>query len=379
MDLLFQSEEKAFRAEVRAFLQRELPPSLRADMRRTGFATYSQQRDWQRILNAKGWGAPAWPREFGGTGWSAEQQMAFADECAMASAPTPHIFNITMLGPVIFSFGSEDQRAHWLPLLLNGDVLTCQGFSEPGAGSDLAALSTSCRKTRDGYVINGTKIWTSQAHGSEWIFCLVRTDPDAGKKQAGISFVVVDLKSPGVSIQPIIGLDGRHSLNQVFFDDVHIPADGLIGEENKGWSYAKFLLGHERTYVAGIGRTRERIDLAREVLLQRREDGVSPERLADWQLQLALIELDLHALEVSQLRFKQSHADSNLASLLKVRGSELFQDVAALIVQMRGTDSLRRDLADDSTLYFYSRAVSIFGGSTEVQKNILARSVLGLP
>ncbi len=378
MDLRFTPNDHRFREEVRVFLKAQLPADLRQRMRASGFATSEDQREWQRIVNRQGWAAPAWPKAHGGTGWSVGQQMIFADECALAPAPTPHIFNITMLGPVILHFGNDAQRAFFLPKLLNGDILACQGFSEPGAGSDLASLATQCRRVDGGWLVNGSKIWTSSAHYADWIFCLVRTDPAAKKKQAGISFIVVDLRSPGITIRPIIGIDGRHSLNQVFFDEVLIPESGMIGEPHKGWDYAKFLLGHERTYVAGIGRTRERISLAKELLMQLQSSGLPASTMANWRGRIALIEAELHALEITQLRLMGGGIDQSMASLLKVRGSELYQDVAELILQMRGSDGLRRDQAAASTLYFYSRAATIYGGSTEVQKNILASTVLGL-
>lgn len=378
MDLLFTPEDENFRQEVRAFLQAKLPADLRQRLRSTGFATSEDQRRWQRILHQQGWAAPAWAKAFGGTGWTVGQQMIFADECAQAPAPTPHIFNITMLGPVILQFGNDAQRAFFLPKLLNGEILACQGFSEPGAGSDLASLSTSCQRVEGGWVVNGSKIWTSSAHEADWVFCLVRTDPAAKKKQAGISFIVIDLKSPGITIRPIMGIDGRHSLNQVFFDAVIIPESGMIGEENKGWDYAKFLLGHERTYVAGIGRTRERISFAKELLEQSAGSPQAATRLPAWRGRIALIEAGVHGLEVTQLRLMGGGVDQNMASLLKVRGSELYQEIAELILEMAGPAGLRRDRAAASTLYFYSRAATIYGGSSEVQKNILASTVLGL-
>ncbi|MGO4811730.1 acyl-CoA dehydrogenase family protein [Cupriavidus sp. 2MCAB6] len=378
MDLLGTPEDKRFREEVRAFLAAHLPADMRQRIRSTGFVSYQDQRQWQRTLDAHGWGAPAWPVAHGGTGWNAGQQMIFADECAMASAPTPHIFNITMLGPVIIHFGNDAQREFFLPRLLNGGILSCQGFSEPNSGSDLASLQTSARRVDGGYVVNGSKIWTSQAHASDWIFCLLRTDSAAAKKQAGISFVVIDLKSPGVTIRPIIGIDDRHSLNQVFFDDVLVPQSGLIGEENKGWDYAKFLLGHERTYVAGIGRTRERMSYARELLASRERAGLPAKTAAAWRGRIALIETDVHALEITQLRLMHAGIDQNMASLLKVRGSELYQEIVELAMQIGGAASLRGDCGELTTAYLYSRAVTIYGGSTEVQKNILASTVIGL-
>lgn len=377
MDLLYAPDDDAFRQEVRAFLKAKLPADLRQRMSATGFASIEDQRTWQRILYQQGWAAPAWPKEYGGTGWTVGQQMIFADECALAPAPTPHIFNITMLGPVIIHFGTDEQREFFLPRLLKGEILVCQGFSEPGSGSDLASLSTSCKPTEAGWVVNGSKIWTSSAHYSDWAFCLVRTDPNA-KKQAGISFIVVDLKSPGITIRPIIGIDGRHSLNQVFFDEVSIPESGMIGEVNKGWNYAKFLLGHERTYVAGIGRTRERISLAKELLAQAESQQEALTMVPAWRGRIALMEADIHALEVTQLRLMAGGVNQNMASLLKVRGSEIYQQIAELILEMAGPDGVRADRAEASTIYFYTRAATIYGGSTEVQKNILASTVLGL-
>lgn len=378
MDLLCTPQDEAFRQEVRAFIAAKLPPEMRARLRAGGFVTCEDQVYWQRALNERGWGAPSWPVEFGGTGWSVAQQLIFADECALAPAPTTHTFNMTMLAPVLMKFGSPEQQEFFLPRLRNADILSCQGFSEPGAGSDLASLKTSARREGEGYVVNGGKIWTSHAHYSNWIFALVRTNPDAPKRQAGISFMVIDLKTPGITIRPIIGIDGRHSLNQVFFDDVKVPRSGLVGEENKGWDYAKFLLGHERTFVAGIGRTRERVSFAKELLERLGRDGMEAQACANWRGRIALIEADLHALEVTQLRLQANGAHPNMASLLKVRGSELYQAIADLLVQMKGPGALRRDAAELSTVYLYSRATTIFGGSTEVQKNVLASSVLGL-
>ncbi|SCU95993.1 putative enzyme [Cupriavidus necator] len=222
MDLVYSGQHKAFRQEIRDFIAASLPDDLRQRLRAGGFASKADTELWQRRLNARGWGAPAWPKAFGGTGWDAAEQQIFADECACAPAPPPHIFNITMLGPVLIHFGSDAQRETFLPKLLNADIQVCQGFSEPNAGSDLASLKTRAERTADGYLVNGQKLWTSQAHYSDWIFCLVRTDPDAPKPQAGIS-LLIDLKSPGITVRPIVSIDGRHSLNEVFFDNVLVP------------------------------------------------------------------------------------------------------------------------------------------------------------
>ena len=378
MDLLYSEAHKAFRQEVRDFIAANLPDDMRQRLRAGGFASKADTELWQRALNKRGWGAPAWPKAFGGAGWDAAEQQIFADECAAAPAPPPHIFNITMLGPVIIHFGSDAQREYFLPKLLNADIQVCQGFSEPGSGSDLASLKTAAVREGDEYVVNGQKIWTSQAHYSDWVFCLVRTDPNAVKKQAGISFLLIDLKAPGVTVRPIISIDGRHSLNEVFFDNVRVPATNLVGEENKGWDYAKFLLGHERAYIAGIGRNKERVACAKALLAKLEGEGHPASTLATYRGQIALIEADLHALEVTQFRMLGGHADMKLSPMLKARGSEIFQAITDVICRMTAPASLRADTGTLTKSYLYSRAVSIFGGSTEVQKNILSATVLDL-
>ncbi|SOZ64487.1 Acyl-CoA dehydrogenase, C-terminal:Acyl-CoA dehydrogenase, central region [Cupriavidus taiwanensis] len=378
MDLLYSGQHQAFRQEIREFIAANLPDDMRQRLREGGFATKADTELWQRRLNARGWGAPAWPKAWGGAGWGAAEQQIFADECACAPAPPPHIFNITMLGPVLIHFGSDAQREYFLPKLLNADIQVCQGFSEPGAGSDLASLKTRAERTADGYLVNGQKIWTSQAHYSDWIFCLVRTDPGAARPQAGISFLLVDLKSPGITVRPIVSIDGRHSLNEVFFDNVRVPAENLVGQENRGWDYAKFLLGHERAYIAGIGRSKERVAYARAVLAEMEAAGRPADALAPWRGRIAMIEADLHALEVTQLRMHGGHADMKLSPMLKARGSEIFQAITDVICRMRGAAALRADTGTLAKSYLYSRAVSVFGGSTEVQKNILSATLLDL-
>jgi pimeloyl-CoA dehydrogenase len=380
MDLLYSEEHKTFRQEVRDFLAANLPDDLRERLRAGGFATKDDNALWQRTLNQRGWGAPAWPKAFGGAGWDADRQRIFADECAAAPAPTPHPFNITMLGPVLIHFGSDAQREYFLPKLLNADIQVCQGFSEPGSGSDLASLKTTAVREGDAYVVNGQKIWTSQAHYADWAFCLVRTDAGAVKKQAGISFLLIDMKSPGITVRPIISIDGRHSLNEVFFENVRVPAANLVGGENKGWSYAKFLLGHERAHIAGIGRNKERVACARALLAKMEDEGYPEPTLAAYRGRIAMIEADLHALEVTQLRVHGGHADAKLSPMLKVRGSEIFQAITDLLCRMTGAGSLPVGGADVTLTrsYLYSRAVSIFGGTTEVQKNILSASLLDL-
>ena len=376
------------RAEIRAFVDQNLATVTRDRLRRGCFPTRDEIVDWQRCLDRQGWGAPNWPRENGGTGWDDLEQLIFLEECAGAPAPAPHVFNITMLGPVLIRFGRPDQRDYWLPKLRAAEVLFCQGFSEPDAGSDLASLRTSAAADGSDYVINGQKTWTTSAHYADWIFCLLRTDPSV-KKQEGISFVLVDLRSPGVAIRPIISIDGRHSLNEVFFDNVRVPRSNLVGEENKGWDYARFLLGNERASIAGVARTRERLAYALE-LAASRGIGARPSRA--FLRRIALIEAELDALERTQYRVLGAPAGIPQARIaataaLKVKGTELFQEVTTLLLDIAGPAALRLhqprlgdpDPGDDSPVlqplaaaHLYSRAASIYGGANEVQKTILA-------
>lgn len=376
---------QALRAEIRAFLAEQFDPDLRARLRRGEFPKRADLVAWQRALNRRGWGAPNWPREFGGTGWNDFEQLAFLEECSAVCAPAPHVFNITMLGPVLNQFGSSEQRAEWSPKLLNADVLFCQGFSEPGSGSDLASLRTTATRHTDGdgdhYVVNGQKIWTTAAHYSDWIFCLVRTDPQA-KKQKGISFLLIDLKSPGITVRPIISIDGRHSLNEVFFDNVRVPAHQLVGEENKGWDYARFLLGNERASIAGVAKSRERLGYAREL--------ASATPLVNdpvFQSRVLRLEAEIEALDRTQTRMLSDSDPAGRvagASVLKVKGTELQQRVQDLLIDISGTAGLRlpgeSGFGDDvreplGVAHLYSRAASIYGGTNEVQKNLLAKHV----
>src|SRR3984957_10168517 len=273
MDLRFTPEERAFREEVRGFIRDNLPPDTRERMRLGHPPRKEDTIRWQRILNARGWAAYSWPKEWGGPGWTAIQRMIFLEENLMAPAPELLSFNITMLGPVLIQFGSEAQKKHFLPRAANLDDWWCQGFSEPGAGSDLAALKTAAKRVGGAYVVNGQKIWTSTAHIADWCFCLVRTNPDAPKRQEGISFVLIDMKTPGITVRPIISIDGTHHLNEVFFDDVRVPVEMRVGPENKGWDVAKFLLGNERTGIARLGRSKERVRFAKEAARDVRAHG----------------------------------------------------------------------------------------------------------
>ena len=257
MDLSFSKEEVAFRDEVRAFFRDNVPPSTRQKLQEGRHLGKDEMIEWWRILNKKGWGVSHWPKEYGGTGWTSVQHYIFNEELQMAPAPAPLAFGVSMVGPVIYTFGNEAQKKHYLPRIANVDDWWCQGFSEPGSGSDLASLKTKAERKGDVYIINGQKTWTTLAQYADWIFCLCRTDPSA-KKQSGISFILIDMKSKGITVRPIQTIDGGHEVNEVFFDDVEVPVENLVGEENKGWDYAKFLLGNERTGIARVGVSKER-------------------------------------------------------------------------------------------------------------------------
>ncbi len=401
MDLRFTPEEAAFREEVRAFIRDNLPAEIR-DRMRVGHPPRKQDTiAWMRILNARGWAAYSWPKEWGGPGWSAVQKMIFLEENLAAPAPEMLSFNITMLGPVLMQFGTEAQKRHYLPRAANLDDWWCQGFSEPGAGSDLANLKTRAVKEGDHYVVNGQKIWTSTAHNADWIFLLARTDPQAAKPQQGISFLLMDMRTPGVEVRPIISIDGSHHLNEVFFTDVKVPVENLIGEEHRGWSVAKFLLGNERTGIARLGKSKERTRFAREVAREVRMNGRPLIEDAGFRARLAQIEVDMKALEITQMRVVSAYDKSKdgrpdpLSSVLKVKGTELLQATSELVMDVGGPLAMpvwQQDLAaltneppplpewapQMAPAYLMLRAASIYGGTNEIQKNILTKAVLGL-
>jgi pimeloyl-CoA dehydrogenase large subunit len=400
MDLRFTPEELAFRDEVRAFFRTALPESIRRRMVEGRKLSKEDVVTWQRILNKQGWAVPNWPREWGGTGWTPVQQYIFQDEMQQAPAPQPLAFNVSMVGPVIAAFGSEAQKRRFLPATANLDIWWCQGFSEQGSGSDLASLKTSARRQGDSYVVNGQKTWTTLAQYADWIFCLVRTDP-AAKKQEGISFLLIDMKTPGITVRPIVTIDGGREVNEVFFDDVKVPAENLVGEENKGWNYAKYLLGHERTGIARVGVSKERIRRIKEL--------ASMERLGDRPLiederfreKLAAVEVELKALEMTQLRVvaaerkREKGKPDPASSILKIKGSEIQQATTELLMEVVGPYAMpyqpERDEAGwneppigpdwagtIAPTYFNWRKISIYGGSNEIQKNIIAKAFLGL-
>ena len=395
MDLTFSPEEEGFRQKVRDFIA-EAKPRLPKNLGAPEQARLSKDDYlvWHRLLYEKGWVAPAWPKKFGGAEWSITQRYIFSTEAARAAMPTTLPFGLGMVGPVIYTFGSEAQKEKFLPRILSGEDWWCQGYSEPGAGSDLASLR--CRAVRQGdhYIVDGQKTWTTLAQYADWIFCLVRTDP-AAKPQEGISFLLIDMKSPGITVKPIIVLDGAREVNEVFFDSVKVPAENLVGEENKGWTYAKFLLAHERSALASASRSRAALMRLKAIAKAELLDGAPLLRDPDFARKLSALEADLMALEFTELRILSREARGEKAdaesSILKVAGSEIQQRVSDLAMEAVGYYALPDDLSlgDNEAVgpdyargiagrYFNQRKVSIYGGSNEIQRNIIAKAVLGL-
>jgi pimeloyl-CoA dehydrogenase large subunit len=398
MDLAFTAEELAFRDEARRFFRSEIPQSIRDKVAEGEGLTRDDMITSQRILNARGWATPNWPVQWGGQAWSPVQVYMYQDEMQQAHAPSPIGFNVTMVGPVIAQFGSEEQKQHFLPKTANADIFWCQGFSEPGSGSDLASLRTRAERKGDKYVINGQKIWTTLAQYADWIFCLVRTDP-AAKKQEGISFILVDMKTPGITVRPIITIDGGREVNEVFFDNVEVPAENLVGQENKGWDYAKFLLGNERTGIARVGASKAKVARIKELAAMERVGDRTLIEDARFRERLAAVEIELKALEMTQLRVvaderKREKGKQNPASsILKLKGSVIQQQLTELLMDVvgpyvlpyqrdfdgRNEETIGPDYATEAApMYFNYRKVSIYGGSNEIQRNIIAKAILGL-
>jgi pimeloyl-CoA dehydrogenase large subunit len=395
MDLNFTKEEIAFRDEVRTFFKENVPPAIREKLVSGRHTSKDDLVNWQRILNKKGWAVPHWPKEYGGTGWSPVQQYIFLEELQSAPAPSPLPFGVNMVGPVIYTFGNEEQKKYYLPRIANLDDWWCQGFSEPGSGSDLASLKTTAKRKGDVYIINGQKTWTTLAQHADWIFCLCRTDPDA-KKQSGISFILFDMKSRGVTVRPIQTIDGGIEVNEVFFDDVEVPVANLVGEENKGWDYAKFLLGNERTNIARVGMSKERIRRIRDLASKVKSGGKPLIEDSRFREKLAATEIELKALELTQMRVVANESKNGkgkpdpASSILKIKGSEIQQTITELLLEITGPFALPFAPEDDKSneeaswathiapAYFNVRKVSIYGGSNEIQRNIITKAVLGL-
>jgi len=399
MDLGFSAEEIAFRAEVREFVAKNLPASIREKLAGGHHPSKDDIVTWTRILAKKGWGAPHWPVEWGGTGWDAIKLSIFTDEIQRGHAPESLAFGTSMVGPVIATFGSQAQKERFLPRILDLRDWWCQGFSEPGAGSDLAGLRTKAERDGDSWVIDGQKTWTTLAQYADWIFVLARTDASV-KKQEGISFFLCDMKSPGVTVRPIQTIDGGLEVNEVFFDNVRIPAENIVGQENKGWDYAKFLLSNERNGIARVGVSKARLAKVRH-LASLVTYGDKP-KLADpvFRMKLAAAEVELKALEMTQMRVIAASRSAPkgkpnpMSSVLKIKGSELQQTTTELLMDVVGPYALPYSeehgdrwnepaVGPDwaSTIaptYFNTRKVSIYGGSNEIQRSIIAKAILGL-
>ena len=397
MDLEFSAADIAFRDEVRTFIAESYPKELRGKQDEGDELSKQDFLSWHRVLHAKGWVAPAWPVEYGGTGWTATQKFIFSEETARADCIRLMPFGLAMVGPVIYTFGTPAQKAQFLPRILSGEDWWCQGYSEPGSGSDLASLRTKAVQEGDEYVVNGQKTWTTMAQHADWGFFLVRTDPDV-KQQEGISFLLIDMKSPGIEVRPIITLGGEHEVNEVFLDNVRVPIDQRVYEENKGWTCAKFLLAHERTGIAGIAGSKRGIEKIKEIATTELE-GDKP-LLANpfFRRKVAELEMDLTALEYTELRGLAGEASGKPpgaeSSLLKIKGSEIQQRITELALEAAGhygapyfrgfgegdnEHPIGPDWAHRTAPhYFNMRKTTIYGGSNEIQRGIIAKMVLGL-
>ncbi|ASC63857.1 pimeloyl-CoA dehydrogenase large subunit [Achromobacter denitrificans] len=396
MNLTWTPQERRFREEVRAFAEAELPGDIRDKVLRHQRLERDDYVRWHNILAERGWGAPNWPVEHGGTGWNALQRLIFEVECFKAGAPRLLPFGLSMIGPVLMKYGSAEQQARFLPRIPRVEDWWCQGYSEPGSGSDLASLKTRAERDGDDYVVNGQKTWTTLAQYADWMFCLARTD-SAARAQRGISMLLLDMRAPGVTVRPIRTLDGGHDVNEVWLENVRVPAANLVGEENQGWTYAKYLLGHERTGIAGLGHCHRELGILKSMAGNARSRGrplLSDSRMRD---RISRIEVDIMALEMLLLRVASSNDGSPgpEASVLKIRGSEIQQDLAMLQMEVAGPDAWPYDpgwmfadaawhgpgpemAAAAGAGYADMRKTSIYGGTTEVQKGIIARQVLGL-
>jgi alkylation response protein AidB-like acyl-CoA dehydrogenase len=398
MELAYTREEQAFREEVRSFVRDNLPADVQDKVLNGKKMGREDFLRWHRALYKKGWVAPNWPVEHGGTGWSPVERHIFEDECAEAGAPPVIPFGVTMCGPVIIRFGNDRQKKFFLPKILSGEHVWCQGFSEPGSGSDLASLRTKAVREGDNYIVNGQKIWTTSAHFADWIFNLVRTDP-AAKKQEGISFLLIDMKTPGITVRPIVTMDGSAEVNEVFFDNVKVPVENLVGEENKGWTYAKFLLGNERTGIARVGASKRELKKLKEIAAGEQADGAPLIANPRFRDKLAQLEVELMALEITNLRMiaamRGGKGPGPESSILKLKGSDIQQRLTELAMEAVGPYAMpfqREALehgwneepigpdyaAQTAPHYFNYRKVSIYGGSNEIQRNVISKMMLGL-
>ncbi len=398
MDLQFSTQELEFRGQVRQWIRSNLPASLSEAVRLGHELSKDQLQSWAKILGKKGWLVPAWPKQFGGPGWNAIERHLFDEECALAHAPGIVPFGPVMVAPVIMAFGNPAQQQRFLPGIADGSVWWCQGYSEPGSGSDLASLKTSAVREGTDYIVNGQKTWTTLGQHADWIFCLVRTSTE-GKPQTGISFLLIDMKTPGITVRPIFTIDGAHEVNEVWFDNVRVPAENLVGEENKGWTYAKYLLSHERTNIARINQSKRQLERLKLIATEESSHGKPLIQDSRFRDDIARLEVDILALEMMVLRVLSAEGkgktELEIAGLLKIRGSEIQQRYTELLMQAAGPYSL--PMVQDGNAggwqpefigaaycpslagaYFNYRKTSIYGGSNEVQRNIIAQQLLGV-
>ncbi|MGM3274114.1 acyl-CoA dehydrogenase family protein [Ralstonia sp. 24A2] len=398
MDLNYSAADDAFRQEVRSWLQANLPKDIQDKVLNHRRLQREDFVRWHKALAGKGWSVPHWPVEWGGTGWSPIQKHIWDEECAEVGAPGVLPFGVSMVAPVIMKYGNEAQKRYFLPRIVDCTDWWCQGYSEPGSGSDLASVKTRAVREGDHYIVNGQKTWTTLGQHADMIFCLVRTDPDA-KKQEGISFLLIDMKTPGITVRPIIMLDEEHEVNEVFFDNVKVPVDNLIGEENRGWTYAKYLLGHERTGIARVGNSKRELAFLKRVALQHQKNGKPLLQDPVFGAKVAALEIELLALEITVLRVVSSEnagkGPGPEASLLKIKGTQIQQMLTELMVEAVGPYAQPfdpsylegehqqavtgdNDAAPLAPYYFNYRKTSIYGGSNEIQRNIISQMILGV-
>ena len=393
MDLSYSTEELAFRDEVRAWLATGLPADIRDKVTQYEHLSREDIIRWHRILAAKGWSVPHWPVEWGGTGWNNTQRYIFDEEFGLAGAPGLPPFGPQMCASVLMKFGTPQQKDRFLPRIREGDDFWVQGYSEPGAGSDLAALKTRAERHGDHYLVNGQKIWTTLGHYGDWIFCLVRTDAGAEKRQEGISFLLIDMRTPGITVRPLILMDGSHEVNEIFFEDVKVPLENLVFEENKGWTVAKYLLGHERMGSARVGASRRELAALRTLAAREQKNGRPLLEDARFRDRLSRVEIELTALELTALRFldkmrKTGQPPGADVSMLKIKGTEIQQGITELMMQAVGPSAQPFAAMEGGAVdpfvsrlaprYFNYRKTSIYAGSNEIQRNIIAKMTLGL-
>ena len=393
MDLRYSTEELAFRDEVAGWLRVNLPAELREKAARYGAMSRDDLMRWHRILAQKGWIAPAWPVEWGGTAWDPVRRYIFEEACGYAGAPPLMPFGLSMCAPVLLKFGTPEQKNRFLPRIYNGDDFWCQGYSEPGSGSDLASLATRAVLDGDRYRVNGQKTWTTMGHMADWIFCLVRTETGTPRKQDGISFLLIDMKTPGITVRPLILMDGGHEVNEVFFDDVDVPVDNRVHEEGKGWTVAKYLLGYERMNTARIGASKRELEKLKAFAARETKDGAPLLDDPRFRDKVTRVEVELMALEITNLRFldrlRGGRPPGPEVSMLKITGTQIQQALAELMMEVAGplaqpvepVDSapdFEDSIASLAPHYCNFRKTSIYAGSNEIQRNIIAKMMLGL-